>query len=193
MPYLSNPTQDARKTNSCAIVRGVWFAAVAGTGAWTAGIATTNANCAGTARRRHSVASHPHSVNNSQSAHVTTATNTSTTMITTTATTTITTTTTTMTITITATVSATTTTTTATISHQRTLSLPLAAVIINQTQSSKRSVLRCMYFVPSYLFNRTESSVLLFSVSACYSLFPFQIRSCPITFKLCEAANQCYV
>ncbi|KAG7189001.1 hypothetical protein KM043_008595 [Ampulex compressa] len=101
--------------------------AVAGTGAGTAGIASTNANCATTARRRHSVASHPHSANNSQSAHVTTTSTTTTTT----------------TITITTTATATTTTTTATISHQRTLSLPLAAVIINQTQSSKRSVLRC--------------------------------------------------
>lgn len=151
--------------DSCAIVRGVWFAAVAGTGAWTTGIATTNANSAGTARRRHSVASHPHSVNNSQSVHATTATNASMTTTTVT-TTTITATTTTITTTITATVTATiTTTTTATVSHQRTLSLPLAAVIINQTQPSKRSVLRCMYFVPSYLFNRSES-VLSFSVSA---------------------------
>ncbi|KZC12692.1 Insulin receptor substrate 1-B [Dufourea novaeangliae] len=109
-------------------VRAVWFAAVAGTGAGTAGIASTNTNCATTTRRRHSVASHPHSVNNSQSIHVTTS-------ATTTATTT--------TITITTTATVTTTTTTATISHQRTLSLPLAAVIINQMQSSKRSVLRC--------------------------------------------------
>ncbi|XP_012234673.1 insulin receptor substrate 1 isoform X2 [Linepithema humile] len=122
--------------------------AAAGTGAWTTGIATTNANsAAGTARRRHSVASHPHSVNNSQSAHVTTATNATMTATTTVTTTTITATTTTITTTITAivtaTTTATTTTTTATISHQRTLSLPLAAVIINQTQPSKRSVLRC--------------------------------------------------
>jgi len=154
VPYLSYPAQDARKTkDSCAIVRGVWFAAVAGTGAWTTGIATTNANSAGTARRRHSVASHPHSVNNSQSVHnVTTATN-ATMTTTTVTTTTITATTTTITTTITATVTATiTTTTTATISHQRTLSLPLAAVIINQTQPSKRSVLRCMYFVSSHIF-----------------------------------------
>nr|XP_050844422.1 insulin receptor substrate 1 isoform X3 [Vespula vulgaris] len=100
--------------------------AVAGTGAGTAGIASINVNCATATRRRHSVASHPHSVNNSQSAHVTTSTTTTTT-----------------TITITTTATATTTTTTAIISHQRTLSLPLAAVIINQTQSSKRSVLRC--------------------------------------------------
>ncbi|XP_070512018.1 uncharacterized protein Chico isoform X4 [Cardiocondyla obscurior] len=113
---------------------------VAGTGAWTTGIATTNANSAGTARRRHSVASHPHSVNNSQSVHVTTTTN-ATMTTTTVTTTTITATTTTITTTITATVTA--TITTATISHQRTLSLPLAAVIINQTQPSKRSVLRC--------------------------------------------------
>ncbi|XP_012531442.1 insulin receptor substrate 1 isoform X1 [Monomorium pharaonis] len=118
--------------------------AVAGTGAWTTGIATTNANSAGTARRRHSVASHPHSVNNSQSVHVTTATNATMTTTTTVTTTTITATTTTITTTITATVTATiTTTTTTTISHQRTLSLPLAAVIINQTQPSKRPVLRC--------------------------------------------------
>ncbi|XP_043685810.1 insulin receptor substrate 1 isoform X1 [Vespula pensylvanica] len=102
------------------------FTAVAGTGAGTAGIASINVNCATATRRRHSVASHPHSVNNSQSAHVTTSTTTTTT-----------------TITITTTATATTTTTTAIISHQRTLSLPLAAVIINQTQSSKRSVLRC--------------------------------------------------
>ncbi|XP_066589387.1 insulin receptor substrate 1-like isoform X2 [Prorops nasuta] len=96
--------------------------AVAGTGAGTVGNAATNANCATATRRRHSVASHPHSVNNSQSAHVTTTSTTTTTTITATATT---------------------TTTTATISHQRTLSLPLAAVIINQNQTSKRSVLRC--------------------------------------------------
>ncbi|XP_043491998.1 insulin receptor substrate 1 isoform X1 [Polistes fuscatus] len=102
------------------------FTVVAGTGAGTAGIASINVNCATATRRRHSVASHPHSVNNSQSAHVTTSTTTTTT-----------------TITITTTATATTTTTTAIISHQRTLSLPLAAVIINQTQSSKRSVLRC--------------------------------------------------
>ncbi|XP_017795759.1 PREDICTED: insulin receptor substrate 1 [Habropoda laboriosa] len=115
-----NQTQS---TSSCNTVT-----AVAGTGAGTAGIASTNTNCATTTRRRHSVASHPHSVNNSQSIHVTTTT-------TTTSTTT--------TITITTTATVTTTTTTATISHQRTLSLPLAAVIINQMQSSKRSVLRC--------------------------------------------------
>ncbi|XP_043524973.1 insulin receptor substrate 1 isoform X2 [Frieseomelitta varia] len=100
---------------------------VAGTGAGIAGIASTNTNCATTTRRRHSVASHPQSVNNSQSVHVTTITTTTTT---------------TTTITITTTATVTTTTTTATISHQRTLSLPLAA-IINQIQSSKRSVLRC--------------------------------------------------
>lgn len=112
-------------------MRAVWFAVVAGTGAGgTAGIASTNTNCATTARRRHSVASQPHSINNSQSVHVITTSTTTTT-------------TTTITITMTATV--TTTTTTATISHQRTLSLPLAA-IINQMQSSKKSVLRCMYF-----------------------------------------------
>lgn len=72
-------------------------------------------------RRRHSVASHPiPSINNniSQFNHVN-ATSSS---------------------------SATSTTSTATISHQRTLSLPLAASAINQTQSSKRSMLRCMYF-----------------------------------------------
>ncbi|KAL2717120.1 insulin receptor substrate 1 isoform X1 [Vespula squamosa] len=119
-------TQMHAKNGSCATVRAVWFAAVAGTGAGTAGIASINVNCATATRRRHSVASHPHSVNNSQSAHVTTSTTTTTT-----------------TITITTTATATTTTTTAIISHQRTLSLPLAAVIINQTQSSKRSVLRC--------------------------------------------------
>lgn len=117
-----------KRKSSCATVRAVWFAVVAGTGAGTAGIASTNTNCATTTRRRHSVASHPHSVNNSQSVHVTTTTTTTTT-----------------TITITTTATVTTTTTTATISHQRTLSLPLAA-IINQMQSSKRSVLRCMYF-----------------------------------------------
>ncbi|XP_076679106.1 insulin receptor substrate 1 chico isoform X3 [Andrena cerasifolii] len=116
----SNQTQS---TSSCNTVT-----AVAGTGVGTAGIASTNTNCATTTRRRHSIASHPHSVNNSQSVHVTTST-------TTTATTT--------TITITTTATVTATTTTATISHQRTLSLPLAAVIINQMQSSKRSVLRC--------------------------------------------------
>ncbi|XP_050458620.1 insulin receptor substrate 1-B isoform X1 [Cataglyphis hispanica] len=116
--------------------------AVAGTGAWTTGHATTNANSGGTARRRHSVASHPHSVNNSQSAHVTTAATTN--AITTVTTTTITATTTTITTTtINTTITITATTTTATISHQRTLSLPLAAVIISQTQPSKRSVLRC--------------------------------------------------
>lgn len=119
-----------KKKSNCTTVRAVWFAVVAGTGAGTAGIASTNNNCATTTRRRHSVASHPHSVNNSQSVHVTTSTTTTT--ITTT-------------ITITTTATVTTTTTTATISHQRTLSLPLAA-IINQMQSSKRSVLRCMYF-----------------------------------------------
>ncbi|XP_076647170.1 insulin receptor substrate 1 chico isoform X2 [Halictus rubicundus] len=116
----SNQTQS---TSSCNTVT-----AVAGTGAGTAGIASTNTNCATTTRRRHSVASHPHSLNNFQSIHVTT---TSTTTTTTTS------------ITITTTATVTTTTTTATISHQRTLSLPLAAVIINQMQSSKRSVLRC--------------------------------------------------
>ncbi|XP_076240891.1 insulin receptor substrate 1 chico isoform X2 [Calliopsis andreniformis] len=116
----SNQTQS---TSSCNTVT-----AVAGTGAGTARIASTNTNCATTTRRRHSIASHPHSVNNSQSVHVTTSTTTTTT---------------TTTITITTTATVTTTTTTATISHQRTLSLPLAAVIINQMQSSKRSVLRC--------------------------------------------------
>ncbi|XP_076168627.1 insulin receptor substrate 1 chico isoform X2 [Ptiloglossa arizonensis] len=113
-----------QSTSSCNTVT-----AVAGTGAGTAGIASTNTNCATTTRRRHSVASHPHSVNNSQSVHVTTTSTTTTTTSTT--------------ITITTTATVTTTTTTATISHQRTLSLPLAAVIINQMQSSKRSVLRC--------------------------------------------------
>ncbi|XP_072765623.1 uncharacterized protein Chico isoform X2 [Anoplolepis gracilipes] len=120
--------------------------AVAGTGAWTTGHATTNAKSGGTARRRHSIASHPHSVNNSQSVHVTTAatTNATTTTVTTTTITATTTTITTTTINTTTTITATiTTTTTATISHQRTLSLPLAAVIISQTQPSKRSVLRC--------------------------------------------------
>ncbi|CAL7950186.1 unnamed protein product [Xylocopa violacea] len=116
----SNQTQS---TSSCITVT-----AVAGTGAGTAGIASTNTNCATTTRRRHSVASHPHSVNNSQSVHVTTTSTTTTT---------------TTTITITTTATVTTTTTTATISHQRTLSLPLAAVLINQIQPSKRSVLRC--------------------------------------------------
>ncbi|XP_076388915.1 insulin receptor substrate 1 chico isoform X3 [Megachile rotundata] len=115
----SNQTQSIPSCNSVMVV--------AGTGAGTAGIASTNTNCATTTRRRHSVASHPHSVNNSQSVHVTTSTTTTTTT----------------TITITTTATVTTTTTTATISHQRTLSLPLAAVIINQMQSSKRSVLRC--------------------------------------------------
>ncbi|XP_033185947.1 insulin receptor substrate 1 chico isoform X1 [Bombus vancouverensis nearcticus] len=115
----SNQTQSTSSCNTITVV--------AGTGAGTAGIASTNNNCATTTRRRHSVASHPHSVNNSQSVHVTTSTTTTT--ITTT-------------ITITTTATVTTTTTTATISHQRTLSLPLAA-IINQMQSSKRSVLRC--------------------------------------------------
>lgn len=177
VPYLSyTGTRCTQDKNSCTIVRGVWFAAVAGTGAWTTGIATTNANSAGTARRRHSVASHPHSVNNSQPVHVTTATN-ATMTTTTVTTTTITATTTTITTTITATVTATiTTTTTATISHQRTLSLPLAAVIINQTQPSKRSVLRCMYFVPSYLFNRFES-LFYPSVFLLVTLFLLCIRS----------------
>ncbi|XP_017877175.1 insulin receptor substrate 1-B isoform X1 [Ceratina calcarata] len=113
--------------------------AAGGTRSGTAGMiasTTTNNNCATTTRRRHSVASHPHSVNNSQTVHnVTTTISTSTTATTTTTSTTI-------TVTTTATVT-TTTTTTATISHQRTLSLPLAAVLINQIQSSKRSVLRC--------------------------------------------------
>ncbi|XP_053983115.1 insulin receptor substrate 1 isoform X1 [Hylaeus volcanicus] len=113
----SNQTQSTSSCNTVTVV--------AGTGAGTAGIATTNTNCATTTRRRHSVASHPHSANNSQSVNVTTTTTTSTT------------------ITITTTATVTITTTTATISHQRTLSLPLAAVIINQMQSSKRSVLRC--------------------------------------------------
>ncbi|XP_031836369.1 insulin receptor substrate 1 chico isoform X3 [Nomia melanderi] len=116
----SNQTQSTSSSNT--------VTAVAGTGAGTAGIASTNINCATTTRRRHSVASHPHSLNNSQSIHVTTTTTTTTT---------------TTSITITTTATVTTTTTTATISHQRTLSLPLAAVIINQMQSSKRSVLRC--------------------------------------------------
>ncbi|XP_076634922.1 insulin receptor substrate 1 chico isoform X2 [Colletes latitarsis] len=117
----SNQTQSTSSCNTVVVV--------AGTGAGTAGIASTNTNCATTTRRRHSVASHPHSVNNSQSVHVTTTSTTTTTTSTT--------------ITITTTATVTTTTTTATISHQRTLSLPLAAVIINQMQSSKRSVLRC--------------------------------------------------
>nr|XP_033328229.1 insulin receptor substrate 1 isoform X2 [Megalopta genalis] len=116
----SNQTQS---TSSCNTVT-----AVAGTGAGTAGIASTNTNCATTTRRRHSVASHPNFLNNPQSIHVTTTTTTTTT---------------TTSITVTTTATVTTTTTTATISHQRTLSLPLAAVIINQMQSSKRSVLRC--------------------------------------------------
>ncbi|XP_029048601.1 insulin receptor substrate 1 isoform X2 [Osmia bicornis bicornis] len=116
----SNQTQSISSCNTVMVV--------AGTGAGTAGNASTNTNCATTTRRRHSVASHPHSVNNSQSVHVTTSTTTTTT---------------TTTITITTTATVTTTTATATISHQRTLSLPLAAVIINQMQSSKRSVLCC--------------------------------------------------
>ncbi|KAL0126980.1 hypothetical protein PUN28_005372 [Cardiocondyla obscurior] len=136
----SKPISVLQKRHTGQKLHGFSPLAVAGTGAWTTGIATTNANSAGTARRRHSVASHPHSVNNSQSVHVTTTTN-ATMTTTTVTTTTITATTTTITTTITATVTA--TITTATISHQRTLSLPLAAVIINQTQPSKRSVLRC--------------------------------------------------
>lgn len=47
---------------------------------------------------------------------------------------------------ITITTATTTTTTTTILSHQRTLSLPLAAAVVNQSQPSKRSVLRCMYF-----------------------------------------------
>lgn len=147
-------------------MRAVWFAAVAGTGAGTAGIASTNTNCATTTRRRHSVATHPHSVNNSQSVHVTTTSTTTTT---------------TTTITITTAATVTTTTTTATISHQRTLSLPLAAVFINQMQSSKRSVLRCMYFcfVIQYVSKRY---IPCFSFSVSASLFPVFLLFSPSHF-----------
>ncbi|XP_029162675.1 insulin receptor substrate 1 isoform X1 [Nylanderia fulva] len=145
-PTLCSQSRNISSTNT--------VMAVAGTGAWTTGNATTTNANSGTARRRHSVASHPHSVNNSQSAHVTTTTaattnapTVTTTAITTATTTTITTITTTTitttTTTTTTTITTATITTTATISHQRTLSLPLAAVIIGQTQPSKRSVLRC--------------------------------------------------
>ncbi|KAJ8687318.1 hypothetical protein QAD02_023112 [Eretmocerus hayati] len=94
----------------------------------TAGIGVTDSGTLGTNvytksstvtanRRRHSVASHPvSSVNNNKSQFNHASASSS---------------------------STTSTTSTATISHQRTLSLPLAAVAINQTQSSKRSVLRC--------------------------------------------------
>ncbi|XP_051170656.1 insulin receptor substrate 1-B isoform X2 [Leptopilina boulardi] len=112
--------------------------APAGTGTGTTGIATTNINSTSTNRRRHSVASHPHSTNNSQSVHVNTTSSSPSSLSTTISTTT----TSSITTTVTATI-ATITTTTATNSHQRTLSLPLAAVAISQTQSSKRSVLRC--------------------------------------------------
>ncbi|XP_043471302.1 insulin receptor substrate 1 isoform X2 [Leptopilina heterotoma] len=116
-------------------------APAAGTGTGTTGNATTNVNSSSMNRRRHSVASHPHSTNNSQSVHVNTTSSSSSTTTSSSSTTTTTKSTTTST-TVTATI-ATITTTTATNSHQRTLSLPLAAVAINQTQSSKRSVLRC--------------------------------------------------
>lgn len=109
------------------------FAAAAGTrslGSYAMSSSTAN-------RRRHSVASQPITAINSQSVNVTTTT----------------------TPTLSSTIgvlttsnnnNTTTTSTTMIItpkSHQRTLSLPLAAVAINQTQSSKRSVLRCMYFL----------------------------------------------
>lgn len=105
-------------------------------------IASTNANCTVTTKRRHSVASHPHSASNPLS-------NTTSSSSTTTSSTTCNTKTSTSTSTTNTPIA---TTTIATISHQRTLSLPLAAAAINQTQPSKRSVKRCMYFPVTIIF-----------------------------------------
>lgn len=126
---------------------GEWFAAVRGTGKLGANAVCSESvivvtgggggnsssgggSSATVKRRRHSVASHPQIPNNSQSvfqiAMITTPTSTATTT--------------------TASTTALKTAKVATKSHQRTLSLPLAAVVVNQAQSSKRSVLRCMYF-----------------------------------------------